>query len=164
MCIRDSTRTAGFNTTSIGTLGVPTLYLMMLLMFIGAGPVSTGGGIKTTTFYALLSSVRKGSRKLDVDMLQKAKMLLVFGLLTVASGTAVMFLAEDRFTITQLLFEQVSAFGTVGLSTGITPQLGRASLTVIMVAMFIGRVGPLALAYLFVAPKDRGLEPTLLIG
>jgi len=158
-------RTAGFNTAPIGMFGLPTLYLMMMLMFIGASPASTGGGIKTTTFYALIRSLGRSTRAFDESIVVKAKKLLLFGILTVVCGTAVMFATEERFTITQLLFEQVSAFGTVGLSTGITPQLGRASLAVIMVTMFIGRVGPLALAYLFVVPKNTGSEQeTLLIG
>lgn len=159
-------RTAGFNTVAIDTLALPTLVLLMVLMFIGASPASTGGGLKTTTLFALISGSGKNRFSLSKPTFTKAKNLLVFGLVTVAVGTAIMSFTEKEFTLSQLLFEQVSAFGTVGLSTGITPHLGNVSLSVIMITMFIGRVGPLALVYSLFGPSGlhNRSEETLLIG
>lgn len=159
-------RTAGFNTLPIGAIGTPALVLLMILMFIGASPGSTGGGIKTTTVYALISSVKDGTNSIDRFTVRKALRVVGFGTLVVAIGTALIYLAEDQFSFEQVLFEQVSAFGTVGLSTGITPKLGRISLTVLMVSMFIGRVGPLAIAYSFLGTTNLETtdEETLIIG
>lgn len=159
-------RTAGFNTIDIGVLGTPALILLMVLMFIGASPGSTGGGIKTTTAYVLTLALLRRTQSVDATSVRKAVRLVGFGVIVVLCGTAVICLSEDQFSIEQILFEQISAFGTVGLSTGITPHLGQLSLSILMISMFIGRVGPLAIAYSFLGTGTISSidEETLIIG
>lgn len=159
-------RTAGFNTLSIGGLGTISLVLLMVLMFIGASPGSTGGGIKTTTLLALAAKLFNRESSVGKHTVRKAWNVVTVGFGVVSIGTVLIFFNEDNFTLVQVLFEQVSAFGTVGLSTGITPQLGKTSLSVLMVTMFIGRVGPLALAYSVIGTDriDTHHEETLIIG
>ena len=159
-------RTAGFNTLPIGGLGTVSLVLLMVLMFIGASPGSTGGGIKTTTLYALFTKLVGRESSVGKHAIRKALNVVTVGFAVVSIGTALIFFNEDGITFEQILFEQVSAFGTVGLSTGITPQLGKTSLSVLMVSMFIGRVGPLSIAYSFLGTTNLETtdEETLLIG
>ena len=151
-----TSRTAGFNSVPINELRDSTLLFIIILMFIGASPGSTGGGIKTTTFVTVFLSIIanfKGKctvdireRTLPADIVQKA--------ITVAfSAFTLIILVTGLLTITEqqeffsLLFEVTSAFGTVGLSTGITPTLTNFGKIAIMLTMFIGRVGPLTLAF-----------------
>ena len=149
-----TTRTAGFNTIPIGALSSLTLSVMILLMFIGASPGSTGGGIKTSTFAILLLSVRsilKGKpaveafrRTIPASGVLKALALLVSALFIVGMIFFLLLLSEDQPYL-DLLFETVSAFGTVGLSTGVTPSLTAIGKLLITVMMFLGRIGPLTL-------------------
>lgn len=150
-----TTRTAGFNSLPIGTLNQETLLVFVILMFIGASPGSTGGGIKTTTFGVILyytlgiirhdSEVRIGNRKISWEILNKALALLVIAILYV-SGITLLILALENFSFIEVLFEVVSAFATVGLTTGITMKLGIISKFLIIFTMYLGRVGPLTLA------------------
>ena len=150
-----TTRTAGFNTVSMGSLTSACYLLMMILMFIGASPGSTGGGIKTSTFGIFLGSIWSMLRgrnavemfKRDVprDVVNKALSVIILALMLLAIFGFVLLFIEDGDPV-QILFELVSAFGTVGLSTGITPQLSILGKIIIMVTMFIGRIGPLTLA------------------
>jgi trk system potassium uptake protein TrkH len=165
-------RTAGFNTIDYGELSSETLFFTIFLMFVGASPGSTGGGIKTTTFGLLVALVvarwhGRGrasvfhrtiphavmDRALLLAMLAWAVVSLAIGLLVLTESAGVPFQrAEPRFVA--LMFEAVSAFGTVGLSTGITPGLGAVSKLVLIALMFVGRVGPLTLI-LAMSPRQR---------
>ncbi|MDD4573945.1 MAG: potassium transporter TrkG, partial [Sphaerochaeta sp.] len=151
-----SARTAGFNTIDIGSMSDAGQFVMMILMFIGASPGSTGGGIKTTTAFALLLSLRAMilrrepsafNRKIDEMSILKAFQVLLLASLVLGFGMMALILIENgSFTFLQIAFETISAFATVGLSTGITPHLHTASKLVLMAVMFVGRVGPITIA------------------
>jgi trk system potassium uptake protein TrkH len=155
-----STRTAGFNSCSIGALQPATLFIFIILMFIGACPGGTGGGIKTTTPAVLWAVIRSGflrrsetelyRRTIPMAVVQKAVMVLCASLLLVCGATAVMVIVEPDMDFLYLFFETVSAFGTVGLSTGITGGLSEAGRLVIALLMFIGRLGPLTIGFAFI--------------
>ena len=147
-------RTAGYNSLDMTQLRIGTWFILIILMFIGASPSSTGGGIKTTTFGVLLAAViatihgkedaEVAERRIAKDLVYKAMTITMLALSWVALVTLVMSLMEPH-TFIQLLFEVVSAFGTVGLTTGITPLLCDISKILIMITMFIGRLGPLTI-------------------
>jgi len=144
-------RTAGFNTIDIGAQREPTLNIMTGLMFIGAGPASTSGGIKVTTFavivFAMWSEVRGDRevtafhRRLPEQVVRQTMTVAALAVATVF-GTAVALTAMSPFHLTDTLFEAASAFGTVGLSTGITDALPAAGQYLLVVVMLAGRVGP----------------------
>ncbi|HLE78544.1 MAG TPA: TrkH family potassium uptake protein [bacterium] len=149
-------RTAGFNTIDIAHLREPTLMLLIALMFIGASPGGTGGGIKTTTFVApmaVIISMLRGRtdpelfrRRLPPVVVYKAVTIaLVAVAFVVTMGTALSFV--ERIDFVQALFEVTSAFGTVGLSTGITPDLTAVGRLLIIATIFTGRVGLLTVAF-----------------
>lgn len=153
-----TTRTAGFNTADIGSLGISTTLIFLTLMIIGASPASTAGGLKTTTVFVLLISVWSTiAGKKDIEFAHKRiSKDTVFTALTVFVLAAVcLFFFTFLLTITEdqpfidLLFEQFSAFATVGLSRGITGELTTAGKSIIIVSMFIGRVGIVTLALAF---------------
>lgn len=160
-----STRTAGFNSCSIGGLQSATLFVFIILMFIGACPGGTGGGIKTTTPAVLWAVIRAGfhrrtetelyRRTIPMAVVQKAVMVLCASLLLVCGATAVMVALEPNLDFLDLFFETVSAFGTVGLSTGITGELSDAGRLVITLLMFIGRLGPLTIGFAFMLGKTQ---------
>jgi trk system potassium uptake protein len=148
-------RTAGFNTVPIGDLGQSTLLLLMMLMVIGASPVSAGGGIKTVTFGILLLALRSMmmrrdkveafGRTLPPRALYAALSVFVLYVLTAATGLFTLTLLDPHIPLRDLSFETISALSTVGLSTGITPLLSAPSQLVLCLLMFIGRVGPISL-------------------
>ncbi|WP_374722010.1 TrkH family potassium uptake protein [Peribacillus tepidiphilus] len=150
-------RTAGSNTLNIPDLTQPTLYLIILLMFIGASPGSTGGGIKTTTFATLLGAVWSQVRgKEDViffrerivySTIYKALTVTLSGLFLVVIITMLLTITEQGKDFLMILFESTSAFATVGLSMGLTPDLSSIGKVLISITMFAGRVGPLTIAY-----------------
>jgi trk system potassium uptake protein TrkH len=150
-----TTRTAGYNTINLNSLHPHSIYMMILLMFIGASPGSTGGGVKTTTFAILLQSVTatlKGKsqveffeRKVPPATVVKAIAIFIISLIITSSGILVMMRIEPDKSFLSIFFEVVSAFGTVGLSLGITPFLSVLGKLTIIIMMFIGRVGPLTL-------------------
>ncbi len=156
-----TTRTAGFNTVDISGLRDSTSVLFLGLMFVGAGSTSTAGGIKLTTLIvlllAVLAFVRRRSeldifgRTLPHAQVMKLWVLSLLALLCVGFGVFVITLT-NRGDFLDLLFEAVSAFGTVGLSRGVTAELDQLGQSALMVLMFIGRVGPLALG-LFLATR-----------
>ncbi|MEN9204820.1 MAG: TrkH family potassium uptake protein [Thermostichales cyanobacterium BF4_bins_65] len=150
-----TTRTAGFHTVETSRLSTAALCLTIVLMFIGASPGGTGGGIKTTTMRVMASctqAVLRGKeevvlyeRQIPLSLVLKA-VAVVFGSLGVVMGaTLLITLLEQDLDFLKLLFEVVSAFATVGLSTGITAELQGWSQLVIIVTMYIGRVGILTL-------------------
>lgn len=157
-----TTRTAGFNSVDYGAMAPPTLLLFLALMFVGASPGSTGGGIKTTTAMLILLSVVAAARRRDTVefggrtvppfTVAKAGGLAAVSLLAVLL-VAGLLLATQSGRFDHLLFECFSAFGTVGLSLGVTPRLDDIGKILIMVLMFTGRVGPLTLALLFGAEE-----------
>ncbi len=149
-------RTAGFNTVPFDGLRPVTLLAVVVLMLIGASPGGTGGGIKTTTFAVLVLTFRNlivgrgevevHGRRVARDTVYRAAAIGLGAAAVVGLGFAVLLVCETaRFE--QLLFEAVSAFGTVGLSTGITSGLSLPSKAAIIVLMYVGRIGPLTLAF-----------------
>ncbi|MBN1871091.1 MAG: Trk family potassium uptake protein [Candidatus Omnitrophica bacterium] len=156
-----TSRTAGFNTFDIGKFAPSTLLLLILLMFIGASPGSTGGGIKTCTLVIVLASVYSMSKNRDRVFLlgrtiprtvvRRAILIFIIAFLWIFIATLVFVVVEkDNLggsnIVIMSLFEVTSAFGTVGLSTGITPQLTTLGKLIIIITMFAGRIGPLTLA------------------
>jgi trk system potassium uptake protein len=145
-------RTAGFNTLKISNLNTATYLIMILFMFIGGASGSTAGGIKVNTVgvvYAYIRSILKSQnnivllrQSLSRDLVNQAFMIITLSVLAVFTGTLVLVLTEGKQLI-QTMFEVVSAFGTVGLSTGITPYLSSFGKIVIITLMYIGRIGPL---------------------
>lgn len=162
-----ATRTAGFSTTNIGTYTEAGLLVMMVLMFIGASPGSTGGGVKTTTFFVLLQGVLSAATNrtekafkytIPRQLFRKAAVIVFLGLTVVLSGTWLMIVMEPNMALRDALFEAVSAFGTVGLSTGITSTLSTGSKILSIVIMFIGRLGPLTIASLWYFGKGERIN------
>lgn len=153
-----SARTAGFNVIDIGSLSKASLLITMVLMFIGASPGSTGGGIKTTTFAVLVLSIIgmfKGTRDLSIfnrripnSNSREATSLVVLSA-TIIFIVLFFLLLLEPFSFENLMFEAVSAFGTAGLSTGITPMLSTLGKLLIILLMYVGRIGPLTLIYAF---------------
>ncbi|MGC5326323.1 TrkH family potassium uptake protein [Brevibacillus sp. SYSU BS000544] len=158
-------RTAGSNTLSIPDLHHSTLFLIIFMMFIGASPGSTGGGIKTTTFATLLGAVWSQFRgKEDVIffrqrilpiMIFKSLTVTVCGLFIVTSVTMLLNFTEQTDDFLMILFEATSAFATVGLSMGLTPELSPLGRIIITLAMFAGRVGPLTIAFALAQRKQK---------
>jgi len=177
-------RTAGFSTIDQGQLKSGSKFLTMILMFIGASPAGTGGGIKTTTFvvvFLLIASVAKGfqditvmKRRIRKDIVLRAVTLFVGGLLLVVFVTMLLLIIENGkggiFTFENILFEAFSAFGTVGLGTGITPYLEPLSRIVIIFSMFAGRVGLMTVMYAMASrmskheDKIRHTEENVMVG
>jgi trk system potassium uptake protein TrkH len=147
-------RTAGYNSLDISQMYSASWLVLIALMFIGASPSSTGGGIKTTTFGVLMATVGATihgkedaeifERRLPKDLVFKALTITFVAFTWITVVTLIMSLVEP-FSFIQLLFDVVSAFGTVGLTTGITPQLGDLSRILLTVTMFMGRLGPLTI-------------------
>ncbi len=151
-----TTRTAGFNTLDIGSLSDPTIHFMILLMFVGAGSASTGGGIKLTTFIVILLAVGtylKGKNEIVVARRTVSETIIFRSLAITMISLTLIFLAIFVLTITEeaaflpIVFEVVSAFGTVGLSMGITGTLSIIGKLVIIIVMFAGKLGPLTFAF-----------------
>lgn len=149
-------RTAGFNVIPTDALTTPVLLIILILMFIGASPASTGGGVKTTTFVLLLTAVKtliKGNdevvlyeRHVPSPLILKAISVLFVSLALIFIVIFAINIVEDK-PFLSLVFEVFSAFGTVGLSTGITPALGNTGKLLIIITMFVGRIGPLTFLY-----------------
>ena len=153
-----SARTAGFSTYPLGEFSDAGLLVMIVLMFIGASPGSTGGGIKTSTFFVLIQGIKAAATNksekafhyaVPKHAFRKAAVILSLALSVVIIGTYLLLLLEPDITLMQAMFEMVSAFGTVGLSTGITTGLSVAGKLLSIVIMYIGRLGPLTIASLW---------------
>ena len=154
-----SPRTAGFYSVDISKIRETTIFSTIMLMFIGGSPGSTAGGIKTTTFACLLLttiSVVKGeedvnclNRRLPFETIKRAVSIFLIGLAIVFSTAIILTITDSSLKFINLLFESTSAFGTVGLTTGITDKLSTLGRLVITLTMYIGRVGPLTMAYAF---------------
>jgi trk system potassium uptake protein TrkH len=158
-------RTAGFNTVDIGTLNNATILLLIVLMFIGASPGSTGGGIKTTSAALLIMMMwdrLKGNLEVNIfnrtiprEIISRTVSIIFASAFSVSIITSVLLIAgggnlpplESRHHFVEYLFDTVSAFGTVGLSMGVTPKLNDIQKLALILMMFAGRVGPLTLAF-----------------
>ncbi|WP_309573367.1 TrkH family potassium uptake protein [Deinococcus sp.] len=164
-----TTRTAGFNTLDYSLMGLPALFITIMLMFIGANPGGTGGGIKTSTFYVMMASAwsmvrgrRHTSlfgRSIDTETVLRAMTvgLLSLGLVNVMFLLLLLFNTNKDVPFVQLFFEAVSAFATVGLSMNTTPLLNPDQHVVLILLMFLGRIGPLTFAVAFSRPESREL-------
>jgi trk system potassium uptake protein TrkH len=177
-------RTAGFNTISIGDMTQPALFVTILLMFIGASPGGTGGGVKTTTFGVMVASIVatvRGhrdtlvfKRRLAPELVARAFAISAIAFLAVVAVTGFLLVAEHH-DLLATMYETTSAFGTVGLSMGfpgsvlsLSGLFGGGGKLLIMFMMFTGRVGPLTLAIALagsaVPPRVRYPEGKVLIG
>lgn len=160
-----TTRTAGFHSVSIGTMLPITSLLVVILMFIGASPGSTGGGIKTTTFAVGLLAIRSVStgkervemfrREISSRSILRAYVTIMLSIALVTGAICILVITEDA-SLLDILFETVSAFATVGLSRGITSELSDTGKLIIAVTMFVGRIGPLTLALALSPRRDDG--------
>lgn len=149
-------RTAGFNTIDYGGMTTAGILLTVFLMFVGAGSTSTGGGIKLTTFIVLLADVlsflkgqkevEMGRRTIERHVIARATAIVLLSLLLIGVALFLLSLSEQA-SLEQILFEVVSAFGTVGLTMGLTADLSAFGKLVIMCVMFFGKLGPLTIAF-----------------
>lgn len=160
-------RTAGFNTTDIGSLRESTITLLLLLMFVGAGSASTGGGIKLTTFLVILLSVitfLKGKKHISIAKKTLKDHLIIRSLAISTISVLLILTAVFFLNMTEpkpflaILFEVVSAFGTVGLSMGITADLSPTGKILIIFIMFLGKLGPLTLAFSLARPERENIR------
>ncbi|TYC49517.1 Ktr system potassium transporter B [Rhodobacterales bacterium] len=162
-----STRTAGFNTLDISGLEDATSLMFMTLMAVGAGSTSTGGGIKVTTFIVLILAtiaflrrrmiVNVYGRSLGPDQFMKVLAISMISVLVTLTGILTLSILHEGAFL-DIAFEVVSAFGTVGLSHGITGDLDTPGRIVIMITMFIGRVGPLTLGFLLATKRPHRIS------
>ncbi|MDD5021724.1 MAG: TrkH family potassium uptake protein [Endomicrobiaceae bacterium] len=146
-----SARTAGFNSIPIGTLTTSAAFLIIILMFVGGGPGSTAGGMKITTLalvFVFLRSVLKGNdeyylakRNIESDLVKKALSMFIVMLILMSFFTLLLMFVEPQIDAIKVIFESVSAFCTVGLSMGITPELSDLGKITLICAMFVGRIG-----------------------
>jgi trk system potassium uptake protein TrkH len=171
-------RTAGFNTVTIAMCTIPTKFLLIILMVVGASPGSTGGGIKTVTvaiFFIALWSMIRGKKNVEIfrrtipeDIVSKAFVITILGVMVLSVATLALCVTEagHGWEFLDVLFESASAFGTVGLSTGITPHLTDPGRIVIILLMFAGRIGPLTMVVALIqrAPKSELPFERVIIG
>ncbi len=159
-------RSGGVTTIEIPLLRESTQFLMILLMFIGAAPGSTGGGIKITTFALLVVTVYARIRgkedivmfrhRISKDNVYRAITMTLLSLILVVTATMLLSVTESANFLT-VLFEAVSAFGTSGITMGLTPELTTAGKILVIILMFVGRTGPLTLAYAIKPQKNKEL-------
>ena len=171
-------RTAGFSTMDLAPLSTAAVLLMFLLMFIGASPGSTGGGVKTSTFGVLLAFIRSKIaaresvqlfyKTIPRDNVVKAFTVISLALSLIFVASFIVLVNQPTLLLKEVFFEVFSAFGTVGLSLGITPNLSPLSKTVTVLTMYAGRVGPLTLLYAFSRRRALGkfeyVEENVMIG
>ena len=161
-----SARTAGFNSVDLSQFSHPALLVMMVLMLIGAGSTSTGGGIKVSTFvvamvatWAFLRQHNKVvilKRSVPWNTVTKCLAIIVVSFFVLINAMFLLMLTENA-AFDLVMFETISAFATVGLTAGLTAELSDSGKFIMVVVMIIGRIGPLTLAYMLARPK-----PTLL--
>jgi Trk-type K+ transport system membrane component len=148
-------RTAGFNTFSMDALAKPSIVIMIFLMWVGASPVSTGGGIKTSTFaIAMLNMIRiiRGKNHIEIHhyeiheySVNKAFAIIALSLIIISIGSFGIFLIDGQYGMLRVVFECFSAFGTVGLSMNLTPLLSDGSKIILITLMYMGRMGTITL-------------------
>ena len=170
-----STRTAGMNTIDLAACGPITKLLMSVLQFIGAAPGSTGGGVKVTTFAVIILTIRSvaqgrddcviAEHHIESKTVYRALTIIVLGgLAAVGSAVVVFYNTSDAVSVIDAIFESCSAFGTVGLSVGVTAQLNRGAKILYMLVMFMGRVGPVSLAMSLTAKPDDNKRKIMPVG
>ena len=170
-----STRTAGMNTIDLAACGPITKLLMSVLQFIGAAPGSTGGGVKVTTFAVIILTIRSvaqgrddcviAEHHIESKTVYRALTIIVLGgLAAVGSAVVVYYNTSEAVSIIDAIFESCSAFGTVGLSVGVTSQLNRGAKALYMAVMFMGRVGPVSLAISLTAKPDDNKRKIMPVG
>lgn len=159
-------RTAGFNSVNIGALPSASLFLLIMLMFIGGSPASCAGGVKTTSLAVWVARIRASlrgekevnlmDRRMPSELTNRADLLLGLAVVWNVVGILVLLVAGSShpFQALEFIFEQVSAFGTVGLSTGVTPKLSVTGKLWLCATMFVGRLGPLTIA-MWMFPKEH---------
>ena len=162
-------RTAGFNTLDLATLRESSVFVMIILMFIGASPASTGGGIKTTTLAVLIITVRSFlsgksdieafERRLAPSTIKKSLGIFVISISAVIFGTLIISITQPNFTLVQSAFEVTSALATVGSSLAGTPNLNALGKIIIIIFMFMGRVGSLTLFMAILSGGRRKSQP-----
>ena len=172
-------RTAGFQTINLSGITLPTIIIYIFLMFIGASPGSTGGGLKTTTLGVLLLGITNSitgrediqyrRRRISWTTFNKACAILILSLSYILFMIFLMSIFDSKMGFLPLLFELVSAFGTVGLSMGLTAKLSVITKIILIITMYIGRVGPLTILYAISRKrkqegKYKYSEETILIG
>lgn len=171
-------RTAGFNTMDLNSLSFSAVLLLIMLMFIGASSGSTGGGVKTSTIGVILGflkskitardSVNLFCRTLPLESVMKAFTVITLAICVIFFSSFILLLTQPVASMKEALFEVFSAFSTVGLSLGLTPKLSSLGKIVIVLTMYIGRIGPLTLLYAFSRQKAYGrfeyVEETVMIG
>jgi trk system potassium uptake protein TrkH len=159
-----TTRTAGFNTIDTSNISKGSSFISGILMFIGASPGSTGGGVKTTSLVVVLVAVIamfRGHKDVNIfkrkvsERIIKKVMALVAASISFLTLMIFLLLIFEPFTSEKIIFEAISAFGTVGLSMGITNSLSGAGQVIIVLLMYLGRVGPLTLMFAISETKDR---------
>ena len=170
-----STRTAGMNTIDLAACGPITKLLMSVLQFIGAAPGSTGGGVKVTTFAVIILTIRSvaqgrddcviAEHHIESKTVYRAMTIIVIGALAAfGSAVVVYYNTSDAVSVIDSIFESCSAFGTVGLSVGVTGQLNNAAKILYMAVMFMGRVGPVSLAMSLTAKPDDNKRKIMPVG
>ncbi len=173
-----SARTAGFNSVNLNMFSFASIFIIIILMFIGAAPGSTGGGVKTTSVSMVLAYLRshlRGRKNVDIfyrnipfAAIEKAFVVIIVSFLMIAAFVLLLLTFESQFGMGELVFEVVSAFATVGLSLGITPELSVPSKLILIVTMFIGRIGPLTLLIALSKRESKGVfnypEENIMIG
>lgn len=160
-------RTAGFNTLDIGSLHEATIVFMLLLMFVGAGSASTGGGIKLTTFLVIVLSVLTflrqknqitiGNRAIKDKVIIRSLAISAISILLIFVSVFILNITESEPFI-KIIFEVISAFGTVGLSMGITADLSYIGKLIIVFIMLLGKLGPLTFAFSLAKPKQEKIR------
>ena len=160
-------RTAGFNTVPLENIKPATVFISYIFMFIGASPGSTGGGIKTTTFGILIfyafgvlkrkEYVEVFKRRIDWELINKALAIVVISILYIVVIITIL-LSIENFSTDRVIYEVISAFSTTGLSMGITASLGIISKFLIIITMFIGRLGPMTVALAFTNNKKSSVK------
>ena len=163
-----TTRTAGFNSIDIATMAPASIGLILILMYIGAGAASTGSGIKVTTLAVIFADIwafiagKKETvimeRTIDAFQIKKAYVVAISSFLFIMMITTLVILSNGHIPATAILFETVSAFGTVGLSLGITAELNDAGKGLIMFMMLLGRVGSLTILFTVARQADRKIR------
>ena len=158
-------RTAGYNTIDLSLLGESTLFLMVILMLIGASPASTGGGLKTTTIATLFLTVKSFilgkedievyQRRISDATVKKSLGIFFIGVFIVLFGTLMLTIVNPEFTLLESVFEVISAYATVGLSIGGTPSLTVLGKVIIIILMFLGRVGSLTIFVALLSKSTR---------
>ena len=170
-----STRTAGMNTIDLAACSPISKLLMSVLQFIGAAPGSTGGGVKVTTFAVLILTIRSvaqgrddcviGGHHIESKTVYRALTIIVIGAVAAfGSAVVVYYNTAETVSVIDCIFESCSAFGTVGLSVGVTGQLNTGAKLLYMACMFMGRVGPVSLAISLTAKSDDNKRKVLPVG